>query len=333
MNADGSEQTNLSQNPSRDILPSWSPDGAKIAFASDRDGNFEIYIMNIDGLEQTRLTNTSEQEISPVWSPDGNRIVYTSTCGESAKFQVVSIMDSDGSNKINLTECQNIALTPTWSPNGKEIAFSSDYQGNFDIYIVNENGSSLRNITNSPEEDIDPAWSPNGNQLVYTSRSSIGMMSQIYVINSDGSEKTLLIDNAQGYYVHPDWNEASSVILEKENVPTSNFVDVTYVVKEGDSLTRIGEIYGIPTSTIVTANQISTSNTLRTGQILIIPNVSTIDPVTGSILYFVEEGDTIYRIAMRYNVSLDDLVYYNELSNFNLEIGQKIKIPPNISNK
>ena len=259
--------------------------------------------------------------------------MYTSSCGESAKFQVCVYLDSDGSNKINLTECQNIALTPTWSPDGQEVAFSSAYQGNFDIYVINEDGSNLRNITNSPEEDIDPAWSPNGNQLVYTSRPSIEMTPQMYVINKDGSGKMLLIDNTQieGSYVHPDWSVTSSVIFEKEKVTTSNSVDVTFIVKEGDSLTKISKIYGIPAGEIIAANQLPNSNAIHAGQILIIPNVPTIDSVTGSILHFVEVGDTAYKIAMQYNVSLDDLVAYNELSNFNLNVGQKIKIPPNQS--
>ena len=78
MNADGSNQTRLTYNPAKDWFPSWSPDGTKIAFASDRDGrNTEIYGMNADGSGQTRLTNSSNMKMgnaeirneSPAWSP------------------------------------------------------------------------------------------------------------------------------------------------------------------------------------------------------------------------------------------------------------------------
>ncbi len=86
MNADGSNQTRLTNNPAFDFQPSFSPDGSKIAFVSDRDGNFEIYEMNADGTSQTRLTSNTASEFSPSFSPDGNKIRFVS--------------DRDGDNDI-----------------------------------------------------------------------------------------------------------------------------------------------------------------------------------------------------------------------------------------
>ena len=75
MNPDGSAQTDVSNNAASDVAPAWSPDGTQIAFASNRDGNYEIYKMNADGSAQTRLTNNAATDSVPAWTSDG-RIVF-----------------------------------------------------------------------------------------------------------------------------------------------------------------------------------------------------------------------------------------------------------------
>ena len=78
MNADGSSQTRLTKNPVRRWQPVWSPDGRQIAFVSQRDGNYEIYVMNADGSNQTSLTQNPVSDEQPVWSPDGRQIAFVS---------------------------------------------------------------------------------------------------------------------------------------------------------------------------------------------------------------------------------------------------------------
>ncbi len=113
MNADGSEQRNLTNNPGSEHLPSWSPDGKKLAFWSNRDGNPEIYVMNADGSEQKRLTNNPATDWHPSWSPDGKKIAFGSTRDGN---QEIYVMNADGSEQKNLTNNPAKDYSPSWSP-------------------------------------------------------------------------------------------------------------------------------------------------------------------------------------------------------------------------
>lgn len=113
---------NLTDNPSFDGAPSWSPDGSKIAFNTNRDGTWEIYVMNSDGSNPTRLTHSAGSWF-PSWSPDGSRIVYCSK-GSGHTRPSISIMNADGSNMYELIQDdENSLWRPTWSPDGKYITW------------------------------------------------------------------------------------------------------------------------------------------------------------------------------------------------------------------
>jgi hypothetical protein len=159
MNADGSEQTNISNNPEADAAPSWSPDGTKIAFASFRDGNSEIYVMNSDGSEQTRLTNNPTIDTTPDWSPDGEKIVFRR--GLESQNPEIYIMNADGSEQTNISNNPAIDFDPSWSPDGTKIAFMSTRDGGQEIYVMNAaDGSEQTNISNIPRSDGQPDWGP-----------------------------------------------------------------------------------------------------------------------------------------------------------------------------
>src|SRR5438309_1874700 len=116
MNADGSGQTNLSNNFKIDnFAPSWSPDGTKIAFYSDRTGTFQIFVMNADLSGHTNLSNNTFFDASPSWSPDATKISFhhgNSFTGSSQIF----VMNADGSGQINLSNNAFNDNLPDWGP-------------------------------------------------------------------------------------------------------------------------------------------------------------------------------------------------------------------------
>ena len=194
MNADGSGQTRLTDDPGFDGSPSWSPDGSRIAFQSFRDGdgipNPEIYVMNADGSGQTRLTDNPGFDGSPSWSPDGGLIAFQS---ERDKNPDIYVMNADGSGQIRLTDDPEADWSPSWSPDGSRIAFESDRDGNFEIYVMNADGSGQTRLTDDPAYDGSPSWSPDGQRIAFDSVRDEN--SEIYVMNADGSGQTRLTDN------------------------------------------------------------------------------------------------------------------------------------------
>ncbi len=207
MNADGSNQTNLTNNPASDDYPSWTPDAKKIAFGSNRDGNAEVYIMNADGSDQTRLTDNPAFDAFPSWSPDGKKIAFAS---ERDGNMNVYIMNTDGSNQTRLTNNPAHDVKPQWSPDGKKIAFQTTRHGKEEIYVMNSDGINETRLTNNPALDICLSWSPDGKKIAFASKrdgnSEIFYGNcEIYVMNADGSNQTRLTNNPS-FDMAPSWS-------------------------------------------------------------------------------------------------------------------------------
>jgi len=136
--------------------------GGRIAFATNRDGNYEIYAMNADGTDPRRLTYNPYEDRDPVWSPDGTQIVFSTFHGAGTDIYV---MDADGSNLQRLTT--KGGGEPAWSPDGQSIAYSRNEPGS-DLFVINADGSEERQLTDTGRDIavFNPDWSPDGTRLV-----------------------------------------------------------------------------------------------------------------------------------------------------------------------
>ncbi len=188
------EINQLTDNTFFDGEPIWSPDGSQIVFASNRDGNLEVYVMNADGSSVVNITNSPAYEDTPWWSPDGTRISYNSDRTGDVE---IWIANADGSDPINLTDNPGDDFMASWSPDGTQIAFVSTRDDNAEIYVINTDGTGVTRLTDDPGEDIFPVWSPNGTKILFISTRDGD--ADTYMMNADGGDVVnLSMDDANG---------------------------------------------------------------------------------------------------------------------------------------
>ncbi len=194
--------------PSATASPSSLPRLNQIAFQSNRDGDFEIYIMEQDGSNQRQLTNNAFADNYPVVSPDGRQILFQS---ERDGNQEVYAMNLDGSNQRRLTNSAARDSLPTWSPDGMQIAFLSERSGNRNIHTMNADGSNERQVTFDELRTGHPSWSVNG-QLAFNAGDLAGNTWEIYVADSDGRNQRQLTNNSVSDW-SPEWSPDGRQIL------------------------------------------------------------------------------------------------------------------------
>jgi Tol biopolymer transport system component len=184
----------------RDGSPAWSPDGKRIAFYSERDGNAELYVMNADGSDERRLTRTPADEGYPSWSPDGRTVSFDTD--RDGNFEVYA-MDADGGNVRRLTNNPASDVSASWSPDGSRIVFMSNRDGaqqsDFDVYAMAASGGEATRLTRTGSSWF-PTYSADGAALAF----HIGR--DVHVMRTSGGDSLtrLTTDPANGMY--PSWS-------------------------------------------------------------------------------------------------------------------------------
>ncbi|MBS1728737.1 MAG: TolB family protein [Armatimonadetes bacterium] len=192
VNADGTGNTHLTSGPSSNWYPSMSPNGAKIAFQSDRANAGgpvdDIYVMNTDGSNIVRLTTTGDNT-RPRWSPDGTKILFTSGRDGSRDLYV---MNADGTNQTSLGTTVGDEFYAQWSPDGSKIVYT--LSGG--IYTMNANGSGVTHIL----DGNFPDFSYDGTKIIYC----VGPYYYLYTANLDGTG-AVRVSTDSASEVDPSW--------------------------------------------------------------------------------------------------------------------------------
>lgn len=205
MDADGSNQTRLTNDPGSDSYPRFSPDGRKISFNSDRVGAVaKLFTMNIDGTGVTQVTNNATADANASWSPTNSQFAFDSTRDD--QYLDIYKMNIDGSNVVRLTNHQPYDIESAWSPNGQRIVFRREnvFGGGFDLWIMNSDGSGQTQFTSRSNFDFGPpSWAPDGSYVVYDGLAAGNM--EIYKIKADGTGDVRLT-NSSAREGEPAWS-------------------------------------------------------------------------------------------------------------------------------
>src|ERR1044072_4161614 len=236
MNPDGSNQTNLTNNPLQDSSPAWSPDGRKIAFVR-YDGNsfFDIYTMNIDGSDQARLTSAGTSSQGPSWSPDGTKIVFI-------RFNQIFVMNANGTNQHQLSFHSGLDLAPKFSPDGTQIVYYCYRRARTKICTMNADGTNEVMVTNDKRVDNFPMFSPDGSKILFTrsGRDENELFDDdIWELNADGSTRSNLSDLYNVHSSRGEWSAYGAVVIFHTNRDGANNYNIYAMFADGTHQTAL----------------------------------------------------------------------------------------------
>lgn len=206
----GAPSHNLSRSPAADVDPAWSPDGRRVAFASNRSGNHDIYIVNRNGRDLRRLTRHPLAEVAPVWSPDGRSIAFRRhsphhVAGSSKESVVVINADGGAARELmsfvpeeTLDRC---CWRVEWSPGGQRVVTDLGAR----ITVIDALGGKIWTIA---ARGIAPHWSPDGRRILFEGWRPFDCSGQpgicvpvaftgVWTIRPDGTHRRSLADRAK----------------------------------------------------------------------------------------------------------------------------------------
>jgi TolB protein len=177
----------------------WGGAGA-VLYQTDRDGNWEIYLLDLGSWLEYNLTQHPAEDRNPALSPDGKRVAFESH--RDGNWEIY-VLDLDTDDVTRLTDELAFDGAPAWSPDGSSIAFESYRDGNWEVYALALDTLQPTRLTDDPAGDYAPAWSPDGEQIAFTSWRDGDK--EIYVTAVDGSQQRNLT-NSPGEDEYPAWS-------------------------------------------------------------------------------------------------------------------------------
>jgi Tol biopolymer transport system component len=220
----------LTDDPASDLRPAWSPDGKRIAFQSNRNGTYQVYLVDPDGSNERPISTADSDDRHPAWSPDGSLIAVDSG-GET--LREIWMIDVATGARTQVTRLAAIASFPSWGPNGT-ISFYLYRDGVLDLWSVGSDGTNPRPLTNGLASEQNnqctfachaAAWSPDGGRLAYATADQ----AQVWTMRaSDGGDPVRVSSDGDGGRSHfPAYLPDGRLMYVTEHVtPGRSWTDV-----------------------------------------------------------------------------------------------------------
>ncbi|MBB5958013.1 Tol biopolymer transport system component [Saccharothrix tamanrassetensis] len=204
----GGKPTKLTRDPFYEVDPAWSRDGTKIAYASDKAGTEDLYVLDVASRREQRVTSSPGAEVAPTWSPDGRTLAF-----QDQAYQTFTLDVASGATTRVLGP-QNAPGRPSWSPDGRTLALTVSVSERNQIMLADLASGTTKTVEPAPfgsvstRGDDGPIWSPDGRFLAFSMDSTIWVLPVGPGGNPTGPARQVTREASDA----PSWGDAKTLL-------------------------------------------------------------------------------------------------------------------------